>query len=79
MLKNKTLLISAISFGGIGIIITFFGFIWFLADDSSAFNNVGKFFGMSEGSFSLESICKISSVFELCAFILTVKSLKHEP
>lgn len=78
MLKNKPLLVSAIVFGIIGILITISGFIMFLTTDSSGYSIVENLFGIQKDTISMAALCELASVFEGCAFILAVKSAKHE-
>ncbi len=78
MLKNKPLLITALIFGGIGIILAILTGIMFLADDTNGFSIISGLLGMKSADIKASSLWQFSFIFEAAAFILGYRALVEE-
>lgn len=78
MLKNKPLLITAIVFGGIGLLIIILGAVLFIDGGNDALNAIGSVFGMEKGKLTTATICQFSIVFEAMAFVVGYRALRDE-
>ncbi len=78
MLKNKPLLITAIIFGGIGIILAVFTGILFLNNDTAVFELISMLLGMGGKGVTASTIWQFSFIFEAAAFVLGYRALIEE-
>lgn len=78
MLKDKPLLITAIIFGGIGLLLMIVTGILFLNGNNDAFDTIGSVFGMESGKVTAATISQFSLVFEVVAFVIGYRSLMEE-
>ena len=77
-MKNKPLLMSALVFGGIGLIILILGAVFYMDGNNDFYESVAGFFGMAKSKVSTSTFCQFGIVFELAAFVLGYRSLKDE-
>lgn len=78
MLKNKSLLIAAIIFGGIGIILAVLTGILFLNDNTGAFKFISDLLGINSEPLTAAKIWQLTFVIEAAAFILGYRALIEE-
>ena len=77
-MKNKPLLLTALIFGGIGVIIIILAVIFYMAGESGLYNAIASFFGMGKDKITTATICQLGILFEIAAFILGYRSLSVE-
>ncbi len=78
MFKNKPILITALIFGGIGIILAIFTGILFLNDDRNVFELVAYLFGMKKENVNASTMWQFAFIFEAAAFVLGYRALAEE-
>ncbi len=71
-------MISALIFGGIGLIIIILGTIFYMNGSNDFYESVAGFFGMAKSKITTATFCQFGIIFELAAFILGYRSLKDE-
>lgn len=69
MPKHKSMIITAIVLGCIGVLPAVFAAIVFLSGNSSVYADIGKYLGLSAGKLSTPLLCQLSVIFETAAFI----------
>lgn len=78
MLRNKPLFITALIFGGIGVVLTILTGILFLNNDDSFFGLIARLFGMAKESVTASTLWQFAFIFEAAAFILGYRALVEE-
>ncbi len=77
-MKNKPLMISALIFGGIGVLIILFAVICYMSGNTEVYESIGRIFGMTRDKITTASLSQFGIIFEAAAFVLGYRSLKDE-
>lgn len=78
MLKDRPLLVTAMVFGGIGLVMLIVAGVLFLNGDKGPLNYIGSLLGMERGRLTTGTISQFSLVFEVMAFIIGYRALSDE-
>ncbi len=78
MIKNKPLLITALVFGGLGLVFLSLSAASLLAGDGTITDAIASLFGQSKVHVTTASLGQFSVVFETAAFLLAFRSLQFD-
>ncbi len=77
-MKNNPFLTASIIFGSICVLFLALSAILFLAHNTSFCSNIGRFLGMSSGSFTNTTLAELAVICSIPSLIFGYKSLSDD-